>query len=207
MNSTDRAWTRVFKKTTHGFTFTEIVVALAIIAVLTAVIVPGLNLRLRSAQSASIIQDMRSISSGILQYRENVGRYPQSLIMLSSSTAATVDACGNTLPATLSANWRGPYVSQDIASGFVSGDAVIKPSMVRSPINTNPNSTVLDGTLRIDIERVDSLSAESIEAAFDGYTGSLVRFDGGTVRWVPVAGASGMGKIGTLIYTIPVRGC
>lgn len=196
---------RLFRKS--GFTFTEIVVALAIIAVLTAVILPGLTLRLRAGQATSIIQDLRAINVAIQQYRENVGRYPGSLNQLASSTVPQIDLCGNTLPSNLSALWRGPYLAQDVANGFVSGDANIKLPLIRNPPTAGPTYTSLDGTLRIDIERVDSLSAETIESAFDGYTGSLTRFDGGTVRWAPVAGASGMGKIGTITYTMPIRGC
>lgn len=191
----------------RGFTFTEIVVALAIIAVLTAVIIPGLTLRLRSAQASSLIQDMRAVNTAIQQYRENVGRYPSNLNQLTSSTVPQFDLCGAALPASLSALWRGPYLAQDVTNGFVSGDAIFKSPLVRSPSSTAPNFTNLDGTLEIDIEKVDSLSAETIDAAFDGYTGSSTRFDGGTVRWVPVDGASGMGKIGKIIYILPVRGC
>lgn len=191
----------------RGFTFMEIVVALAIIAVLTAVIIPGLTLRLRSAQASSLIQDMRAVNTAIQQYRENVGRYPSNLNQLTSSTVPQFDLCGAALPASLSALWRGPYLAQDVTNGFVSGDANIKSPLIRSPSSTAPTFTNLDGTLEIDIEKVDSLSAETIDAAFDGYTGSITRFDAGTVRWVPVAGASGMGKIGTIIYILPVRGC
>ncbi len=190
-----------------GFTFPEIVVALAIIAILTAVIVPGLALRMRSAQAASIIQDMRTLNSAIAQYRENVGRYPGNLNELASSTVPQLDLCGNTLPASLSSLWRGPYVAQDISNGFVSGDALILLPLTRNPATTAPNSTVLDGVMKIDITRVDSLSAEAIEAAFDGYSASVTRYSRGTIQWVGVAGAGGLGKVGALVYVLPVRGC
>lgn len=192
---------------TLGFTFPEIVVALAIIAILTAVVLPGVALRMRSAQAASIIQDMRTLNSAIGQYRDNVGRYPGNLNQLASSTVPQIDLCGNTLPATLSALWRGPYIAQDIGNGFVSGDALILLPITRDPATTAPNSTVLDGVMKIDITRVDSLSAEAIEAAFDGYSASVTRYTRGTIQWVGVAGAGGLGKVGALVYVIPVRGC
>lgn len=191
----------------RGFTFTEIVVALAIIAILTAVILPGVSLQLRSAQSASIIQDMRAVNTAIQQYRENVGRYPKNLNQLTSSTVPQFDLCNNALPATLSALWRGPYLAQDVANGFVSGDATFQGALTRSPSSTAPSFTNLDGTMEIDITRVDSLSANTIDVAFDGYTGSTFRFDLGTVHWVPNAGGSGMGRTGTILYILPVRGC
>lgn len=190
-----------------GFTFTEIVVALSIIAILSAVIIPGVALRMRSAQAASIIQDMKTLNSAILQYRENVGRYPKNLNQLASSTVPQFDLCNNALPASLTALWRGPYVAQDLENGFVSGDALFLLPLTRDPANTAPNSTVLDGVMKIDITRVDSLSAEAIEAAFDGYSASVTRYTRGTIQWVPVAGSGGLGKVGALVYVIPVRGC
>lgn len=198
---------KIRSKRTLGFTFTEIVVALAIVAILTAVVLPGVALRMRSAQAAAIIQDMRTLNSAISQYRENVGRYPKNLNQLASSTVPQFDLCGNSLPATLTALWRGPYVAQDLANGFVSGDALILLPISRDPATTAPNSTILDGVMKIDITRVDSLSAEAIEAAFDGYSASITRYTRGTIQWVPVAGSGGLGKIGALVYVIPVRGC
>ncbi len=192
---------------TRGFTFTEIVVALAIIAILTAVVLPGVALRMRSAQAASIIQDMRTLNTAISQYRDNVGRYPGNLSQLTSSTVPQIDLCGNTLPAAVSALWRGPYIAQDIGGGFASGDAIILLPLSRDPATTAPNSTILDGVLKIDITRVDSLSAEAIEAAFDGYSASVTRYTRGTIQWNASAGSGGLGKVGALVYVIPVRGC
>lgn len=203
MKSRDRGKDRVRR----GFSFMEIAVALAIIAILTAVLVPGLALRMRSSQAASIIEDIRVLSNAIQQYRENVGRYPSSLTQLVTRPTGQNDLCSVPLPTNNVARWRGPYVAQDAVTGFQSGDAIFDLPLPRTPSSTAPTFTNLDGELRLKVTRVDSVAAEAVEVAFDGYTNDAFRYSTGTVLINIDAGGGGFSRTGTVQFRIPVRGC
>lgn len=189
-----------------GFSFTEIVVALAIIAVLGAILVPGLTPRLHSAQSATLSQELRALSNGIQSFRENVGHYPSNLTSLAAMGSGTTDICGATISSADSAKWRGPYISMTpIAGGIPAGDAIISLGLLRNPL-TPTVPTAMDGTLRIRVLQVDEKTYNLVEMAFDGYSELSSRDQTGAVQWALSEG-TGFGAAGTLDFYLPVRGC
>lgn len=189
-----------------GFSFTEIVIALAILAVLSAIIVPGLTPRLHSAQGAGLNQELRAVVNGIQAFRENVGRYPASLSSLAKLSSGATDICGSVISAADSSKWRGPYISlTPLAGGIPAGDATIALGLLREPLSpTIP--TDMDGTLRIRVLQVDKKTYDLVEFSFDGYSTLASRDQTGAVQWNQ-SGGTGFGAYGTLDFYIPVRGC
>lgn len=185
------------KSRRSGFTMIEVIVSLAIIAVMVAVMLPSLSSRLRTANSSNLAQNMKTLNDAIQKYRENVGYYPSQLASLvTKPTTASTDACGTTLSTTDVALWQGPYLSLTVTSnGLQSADAVIRNALTRTPTTTS-SSTVMDGTLSIIADNVTTAVATDVEGALDAGSAD---FNAGTVRYVS----------STLIltYLIPISGC
>ena len=175
-----------------GFTMMEILVALAIVAVLTAVLLPVLGSKMRDARTAAIAGTLQGLSQGIAEYKKAVTRYPRSLSLLTTPpTAASLDACGNS--STPFQLWRGPYVSREmLATGTQMGDGAIQDQLRRV---TAGSSTYL----MIDVTGVETKSANDLETMFDGTT--ALPSTTGTIRTVV------SGTTTDVTYSIPINGC
>lgn len=62
-----------------GFSLIEIMIAIAIMAVIGAVVVPGFLQRFEKAKKDSTRQSLRNIKTAITTYQLDVGQYPQRL--------------------------------------------------------------------------------------------------------------------------------
>ena len=187
----------------RGFTVIEILIGIALIAIMSAAVIPALMNRIRDAQTSALGQSLFSLSLAIFEYRKAVTAYPRELVVLATRpVAATQDLCGNAIGANNAGSWRGPYVSRELVTGGIGiGDAKISNTLRRSP------ATGLPTTLFIDVAMVDTLSAVDLEAQFDGAPANVT---GGTI-WYTTApvGALGAAPGGTvnLSYSIPINGC
>lgn len=196
----------------RGFTVLEIVVAIFLMALLTAAIIPALMGRIRDAQSAALSQTLFSLGLAVFEYRKAVSVNPSQLVQLAAKPSSTDDdACGANIGVNNVNNWRGPYVSRELLSAGVGiGDARISNQLSRV---TAGSST----TLFIDVEFVDAQAAVDIDRAYDGATDTPTT---GTVRYTTAAvvrtsppsaanityAAPPAGMV-TLSYGIPITGC
>jgi general secretion pathway protein G len=199
-------------KRTHGFTIVEVIAALAMMVILAAVLIPGLTRQIATSQGSNLVSDIRTLNTGIQQFRENVGRYPKSLAQLTSYPSGSFqqDICGMTVPATNVNQWRGPYHSLTVvpgSGGIPSGDATIVLALTRTPATTT-SSTNMDGVLSFDVLRVDSVAAAEVENAFDGVSADNTIYQTGTILWAQTGGVTGsLGLVGTITVRFPIRGC
>lgn len=193
-----------------GFTTVEVLVALAIVAVLSAIIVPEIVGRIRESRQSALSQTFFGLSQGIAEYRKAITRYPYQLILLTQAPVlldpAAKDACGNDLNASHINNWRGPYVSRQLLStGIAMGDGHIQNQLRRITVG----SSVF---LLIDAAGIDTTIAVGLEGEFDGT--SVNPTTTGTIRYqtaalpspstVTTAAPAGMVN---LSYSIPISGC
>jgi prepilin-type N-terminal cleavage/methylation domain-containing protein len=185
----------------RAFTVIEIIVAIIILALMSAAIIPALMGRIRDAQSSALAQTLFSLSQAVFEYRKAVTVNPSQLTLLAGKpTGADLDACGAPIGATNANNWRGPYISRELLStGVGIGDARIENTLRRVP---GPPTILF-----IDVEFVDSLAAVDIDLQYDGGAGTPTT---GTVRWtkavVPPLLAAPAGMV-NLSYGIPINGC
>ena len=187
----------------RGFTVLEVLIGLALIAIMSAAVIPALMGRVRDAQTSALGQSLFSLSQAIFEYRKAVTSYPGQLVLLATKPQGTnTDLCGNQIGNGNANSWRGPYVSRELVSGGVGiGDAQIGNTLRRTPA-----APALPSTLYIDVTMVDTLTAVDLEARFDGdanpATGSI-RY---TTLAVPPIPAAAPGTV-TLSYAMPVNGC
>lgn len=191
-----------------AFTLAEVLVALAIVAVLGAVILPALNGKLRDSRSTSLSQTFLGLSQGIAEYKRATAHYPFDLTYLTTApTATSKDACGNALGATPATLWRGPYTTRVVlSSGIRMGDALIPVGLRR----------VVSGTqifLLIDAANTEIATATDLELQLDGTPPDA---NNGTIRWVTGAIAASSPYPGVaapdpgntnLSYAIPINSC
>lgn len=183
----------------RGFTIIEVVVALALVGLLAAVLIPQVTGRLVKGETATLAQNIQGLISGLQEFREDVGRYPHNLQYLVTLPSSPVDVCLGQIPAAAEAAWAGPYLSRDIPSGgLVSGSSVITTELRRTPVDLAGG--VLPGTIIFSVTGVDRGVADGMEAAFDGNAD----FANGAIRWTA---APGVPDRGTLHYMLPIRGC
>lgn len=187
----------------HGFTVLEVLIGLALIAIMSAAVIPALMGRVRDAQTSALGQSLFSLSQAIFEYRKAVTSYPSQLVLLATKPQGTnTDLCGNNIGNGNANSWRGPYVSRELVSGGIGiGDAQIVNTLRRTPA-----APALPTTLFIDVTMVDTLTAVDLEAQFDGDaspgTGSI-RYSNGPVGSIPAAAPGTV----TLSYAMPVNGC
>lgn len=180
-----------------GFTLLEVVVVLALVAVLAAALVTTLARRPSDAQGAALARTFDVLVEGILDYRTDVRRYPPELRHLATPPPdGTTDLCGRTLPAQFRSSWQGPYVGRVLpAAGFPVGDARVENDLETEPASITPDSP---GLLIIVTRDVDRDVAIDLEHDYD----TTEDLTDGTIRWT----ATGAGQ-GTLEYALPITGC
>src|SRR5258708_10163890 len=119
------------------FTLAEILIAIAVMAIVSAMVVPVVFSKLRVSQASAMSQTFVGLSQGIAEFKRATTRYPLLLASLTAQPIATdADICGNAITAVNLALWRWPYASRTIsASGLQIGGftSYISPLPVAGP--------------------------------------------------------------------------
>src|SRR6185503_19621630 len=116
-----------------AFTLAEVLIALAIMAVAGAMVIPVVFSKIRASQVSALSQTYAGLSQGIAEFKRATTRYPLLLSSLSAAPIATDDdICGNDLTAANVALWRGPYATRQITtSGVLVGEYTIQNTLRR----------------------------------------------------------------------------
>src|SRR3954466_4777723 len=97
-----------------GFSLAEVLVTIAIIAVLAAVVVPSIGSQLKTGDESRVQQDLSNIRSGVEQFLADVRRYPASVTQLNTLITTGQSAItGGVYTSGQVARWRGPYLVKD----------------------------------------------------------------------------------------------
>ncbi len=175
-----------------GFTLAEVIIALAILALLTAAALPVIFERLKAGRRSAIIGEMQALQNGILLFYRDVGRYPSRLDFLSMKGNPMTDACNNQISTQNSNKYRGPYINKPIAmvdtlvgnTRYVLSTAdSVESIILRTTINAGSQQV-----LQINVLGVDQAVAEEIDLAVDGTSPAqlgqgIVQYAAGTLLW------------------------
>lgn len=155
-----------------GFTLAEILIALALIAVLAAVLLPAVAGQISKGDAGRAMQDLDAVRAGVDQFLADVHRYPKLVRHLTTKVTGTDrDVNGTLYPAGLAVKWSGPYITKTlndagvIPTGF---GANIQDSLVKV-LNTNGINYV---TVRI--HPMDSAAFARLDLEIDGASASWV---------------------------------
>lgn len=104
METTDA---RTRRRARGGFTLIEILVVIAVIAMLAALVGPSVFQHVGTAKDATARSQIEMLGAALDAYRLDNGRYPTTAQGLAAlRTAPAVDP--------MPANWRGPYLRKEV---------------------------------------------------------------------------------------------
>lgn len=172
----------------RGFSLGELLVGMAIIAVLAAVILPAVAGQVTKSDATRTIQDLSSLRTGVEQFQADVRRYPKKLSHLTRAITGQSDINGTNYPANLIARWKGPYLSRDTTGalgGLVTGyGAVMMDSLVKITYQPGVDYVTVrvSGITQTDFERMDA----EIDGAISATNGVLRWVTGDTLKFLAV---------------------
>jgi type IV pilus assembly protein PilE len=161
----------------RGFTLGEVLVTVALIAVLAAVVLPAVGSQITKGDLGRVSSDLLTIRSAMEQFISDVRRYPSSVAQLTNrpgittafgplpalgnATCATPQVFAVTYTAQEVARWRGPYVNKDSAAAIVTGySQSIRPCFhVQTSAGISYEVILLPG--------IDATTAAALDAAMD----------------------------------------
>lgn len=164
-----------------GFTLAEVLVALALIALLAAVLLPTVAGQILKGDAGRVQQDLEGVRSGIDQFLADIHRYPLKYSNLSKViTTSDSDITPSPYTAGLVNKWVGPYVVKDTVNASVPtgyGGSITNRFMKTLHTNgVNYVTIVVTGISGTDFDRVD--------LQVDGVVGRT----SGLLRWVSAGG-------------------
>ena len=185
-------------RSARGFTLGEVLVAMAIVAVLSAMTIPMVFSRIAAAQAKAFADTFASLSQSIAQFRAATGTYPKVLSQLATAPLGTDNNLCNGTFSGKEATWRGPYTSRAVTTnGILVGEYTIQNQMHRVT-STTPNTMQIDvGSVATSI--VDDLEEQIDAGTADGTTGTIQY----TTAPVGTLGAAAAGTY-NLSYAIPI---
>lgn len=161
-----------------GFTLAEMLVAMALLAVLAAVVLPSVLGQLNKGEVSRVSSDLKSVSQAVKAFYADVQRWPANMTQLTVAVATNSTDLAGAQYGTLSARWKGPYLERmDVTSGFETGfEATISPTFATEAWNSSNFIVVsVTGVAPADGDKIDELVDGSVNR-----TEGSIRHDGTT---------------------------
>lgn len=170
-----------------GFTLPEVLVTVAIVAVLAAMIVPAVTQQVSRADAPSFLGTVNGLRTAVASFAADTRKLPGELSQLSTAIttsdtylARTRDSVGGEYSNTYTARWRGPYESSGAAAGaMLLGYGWTAEDDLVDSNTTSPTTGYLVVTLTKTGAEIPD--AEELDEAVDGGNGA----DAGIIRWTP----------------------
>lgn len=194
----------------RGFTLGEVLVSVAIVAVLAAIVLPSVGSQISKGDQGRVSNDLLSMRSAMEQFVSDVRRYPASVGQLVVKPTASVSTAGplksttqaSPCPATPSftteysaaevARWRGPYINKDSAAAVSTGYA----ATIRTCFDVQTTAGISYETILVP--GITQSTALALDAAMDD--GVLTT---GSLQWVTGGGGA---VLDTLKYfALPIQ--
>ena len=156
-----------------GFTLPEVLVTIAIIAIIAAAVVPAVTSQIAKGEETTVASAVGTIRTSLTTYVSDMRAFPSRLSQLTTIPAAATDSAldGTPYSAAQIARWKGPYST---TSTFAADDSLpiglnvflgdsLKDSLnfVVANINLNAGSAAANVALATRIESLFESTADS----------------------------------------------
>jgi len=156
----------------RGLTLPEVLVTLAIVAVIAAVLVPALTSQISKGDASRVAEDLKAVQTGINAFSADVRRYPLKINQLTNVVNTTTDTdlvAGTSYTVDHVSAWRGPYFVRDVPSttdslrtGFRGN---IRTVFLKRQLNSVDHVAVhLKGFTEGEITSIDKLLDDGVSA-------------------------------------------
>lgn len=185
----------------HGFSLLEVVIAIVIVVVLSATVLPAVAEQVERRRVDAAIGTLKDLADAATAFRKDVGMNPGQLIDLSNPiTTAGTNSCGVAYTTAAVNLWAGPYYKAQIL--ITSGLPLSEENLgrVQNTLVRSPSGVATPGSLAFPVASAPLDKVTEIDAAVDG-DGSATT---GRVRWTTPANANGHV---TFSFHVAVNGC
>jgi prepilin-type N-terminal cleavage/methylation domain-containing protein len=174
-------------RTRPAFTLAEILVALALMALLAAVLLPTVAGQVLKGDAGRVVQDLEAVRAGSERFLTDVRRYPGRYSDLSVAiTVANTDVLGNAYTNGQVTKWEGPYITKDTINASVeTGFGGRITNAFKTEINTNAASY-----LTVVVTGITGPDADRIDEQIDGPSANPRTT--GLLRWVSAGGVDSL---------------
>lgn len=170
-----------------GFTLPEVLVTVAIVAVLAAVVVPTVTQQIGKGDDSNLTSNVASLRTGVTAFVSDVRKFPGRLQHLLTRPADTDDDITGNDYGTLAVNrWRGPYQTGSLKPAAATPqDSILVGHGYMLDVLVDTAFPTGTGYLGVTLGGVASdATAAKIDSLIDGATGATL----GTLRWTSTAG-------------------
>jgi prepilin-type N-terminal cleavage/methylation domain-containing protein len=191
--------TVIFRSHTRGrgFTLAEILVALALMALLAAVLLPTVAGQVLKGDTGRVVQDLDAVRAGAEQFLTDTRRYPGKYSDLSKAITITdTDVLGVAYTAGIVNKWNGPYITKDTLN------ASVETGFSGRITNTFTRFTHTNAAqyLTFVVTGISAADFDRIDEQMDGFSVSPAGQTTGLLRW-----STGGGVDSLKYYAMPIQ--
>lgn len=172
-----------------GFTLPEVLVTVAIVAILAAVVVPTVTNQISKGDDSNLTSNVASLRTGITAFVSDVRKFPGRLQHLLTQPLATDDdVTGGDYGALAVGRWRGPYQTGSLAAAAANATDSVLIGLAYAIDSLSDTSFTGTGNGYVGLTLggvANAASAAHIDSLIDGGTGQ----NAGNLRWAGVAPA------------------
>jgi prepilin-type N-terminal cleavage/methylation domain-containing protein len=167
----------------RGFTLPEVLVTVALIAVLAGAVVPTVVGQLQKGDSNRLGSDLLAIRGGVEQFAADVRKYPANIGQITGviSTSLTPFQSATAYTGADVIHWKGPYLTKDSIAARITayGDSIVGVFNVDTLAPSGVNSTATGQRyMVVVVPGLDSSMAVALDNMFDD--GNILT---GSIRW------------------------
>lgn len=172
-----------------GFTLPEVLVTVAIVAILAAVVVPTVTNQISKGDDSNLTSNVASLRTGITAFVSDVRKFPSRLQHLLTQPVATDDdVTGGDYGALAVGRWRGPYQTGSLAAAAANATDSVLIGLAYAIDSLSDTSFTAAGNGYVGLTLggvANAAAAAHIDSLIDGGTGQAA----GSLRWAGVAPA------------------
>jgi prepilin-type N-terminal cleavage/methylation domain-containing protein len=176
---------KISRSSRGGFTLPEVLVTVAIVAVLAAVVVPTVTQQISKGDDTNFQTNIATLRTGMTAFVSDVRKFPSRLQNIFNPIAdADLDLDADVFGAAAAARWRGPYQ----AGGMIAHNATARTDSLNfqlafaidSLTERDASFAAGDGYLTLILGGVaTTAAAERIDSLIDNNDGN----NAGNLRW------------------------